>query len=348
MSELIDTIQKVFKVANQKYYDKYVYLNNSKNGDKIFLKEVLDFYTVEHVYPQNNFFEIKILEKNSKYFKFYTYNDLLLVSYFRDFYMPYHRHDYVELVYVVSGKMKQRIADEEIILEEGQFCIIDQNCMHQELITSDDMMVLYLSFSKEFFEFNFENTNDMEELQIIFNQFIMGQKKMKKYVFLRPYDHYDDIEVMLTTILQEYYNRNIGYQYMIKVLSMRLFQVLCQKYDLIFKSKDSIGIHENFFYILNQYIKGNLEKVSISDLQDRFHYGRNYFTKVIKENTGLTYTEYLKVLRMDETKKLLIETDLSVSDIALRVGINNRSYFYTLFNEFYNMSPVEYRKKYSV
>lgn len=65
---------------------------------------------------------------------------------------------------------------------------------------------------------------------------------------------------------------------------------------------------------------------------------------VIKSNTGLTYTAYIQRLRIEESAFLLISTDLSIHAIIEKIGLKNKEYFYRIFKETYQTTPLQYRR----
>ncbi|MBO5784220.1 MAG: helix-turn-helix transcriptional regulator, partial [Clostridia bacterium] len=65
---------------------------------------------------------------------------------------------------------------------------------------------------------------------------------------------------------------------------------------------------------------------------------------IFKSVTGTSIISYRNEMRLTMAKKLLIQTDLSVTDIAVKVGFSSASYFSELFTKRENISPVEYRK----
>ena len=70
----------------------------------------------------------------------------------------------------------------------------------------------------------------------------------------------------------------------------------------------------------------------------------SYFAKSFKEATGKTFTEYLNFTRINEAEQMLINTDLSVSEIATRCGYNNISYFISLYKRHKGKTPLSERK----
>ena len=69
------------------------------------------------------------------------------------------------------------------------------------------------------------------------------------------------------------------------------------------------------------------------------------FCRFFKANTGKTLVEYLHELRIGEACRLLLETDRTISEIALDCGFNNLSNFNRRFRELKEMTPREYRRQ---
>jgi AraC-like DNA-binding protein len=67
---------------------------------------------------------------------------------------------------------------------------------------------------------------------------------------------------------------------------------------------------------------------------------------ILKEKFRLSFPGYVNLLRLNEAKRLLKETSISITDIAMTIGYNNISYFNNLFRFFEDMSPGEFRRKY--
>lgn len=93
------------------------------------------------------------------------------------------------------------------------------------------------------------------------------------------------------------------------------------------------------------YIQTHYQSVTTHELMERFHFQRDYFNRLIRKKTGMTYSEYLQNIRLEQAKRLLIETELTISEISEQVGYHNKGYFYQLFVNKYNMTPGKYKKR---
>lgn len=93
-------------------------------------------------------------------------------------------------------------------------------------------------------------------------------------------------------------------------------------------------------YIRQNY-SSNLNMAVVSN-----YLSMNYslFSYSFKQYTGKTFVNYLKELRIEEAKRLLVETDERIADISYRVGYDNEKHFMKTFKNQCGVSPTEYRK----
>ncbi|MFC4104183.1 AraC family transcriptional regulator [Paenibacillus xanthanilyticus] len=86
-------------------------------------------------------------------------------------------------------------------------------------------------------------------------------------------------------------------------------------------------------------------ELSLELIADRLHYNPNYLSSIFRKEYGITFSEYLMNYRLDMAKKWLIETDLSVKDIAERLQYQNPQNFIRSFRKKENVTPGAYRKE---
>lgn len=85
------------------------------------------------------------------------------------------------------------------------------------------------------------------------------------------------------------------------------------------------------------------ENISRQELADLLFVNSDYLSRIFNKETGMPIPDYITQVRIEEAKRLL-HTDATVSDIAIRVGIDNYSYFSTVFKKYTGMTPMEYRR----
>lgn len=95
-----------------------------------------------------------------------------------------------------------------------------------------------------------------------------------------------------------------------------------------------------------RYVEENYNTaISLQEVADRVYLTPAYLSDQFRKETGKTFTEYLKHLRIDKARKLLQISELKVSEIADMVGYQDCSYFNRLFKQYTGKTPNEYRKQ---
>lgn len=99
---------------------------------------------------------------------------------------------------------------------------------------------------------------------------------------------------------------------------------------------------------VSEYIETHyMENIRLGTLSSLIGFSEGHFTRVFREEFGMTFVQYLTACRIDHSKELLAQTAIPIEQIAYRVGINSYSYFCTCFKRLCNISPGEYRKKHT-
>lgn len=87
------------------------------------------------------------------------------------------------------------------------------------------------------------------------------------------------------------------------------------------------------------------ECLSTEKIAGDFHMSVSYFCQYFKKSMGTNFISYLNKVRIEKAKELLLTTDLSGEEIAVKIGIQNSNYFVRLFKKMTGQTVGEYRKK---
>ncbi len=94
-----------------------------------------------------------------------------------------------------------------------------------------------------------------------------------------------------------------------------------------------------------EYIKKNYtEELTLKDTAEYFGLSQEHFSRSFKNYVGQTFTGYVKNLRVDKARELLVQTDLNIIDIAANVGEPDAKAFIRDFKRAYSVTPHQYRK----
>lgn len=95
-----------------------------------------------------------------------------------------------------------------------------------------------------------------------------------------------------------------------------------------------------------RYLDEHLEEsVSMRDTAEHLHMNASYFSVHFKEQTGLTFSDYVTRRRVQRAKELLTSTRLTIAEIAEQVGYQTAKYFVKVFREMTGVSPGQYRQQ---
>ncbi|MDL2232286.1 AraC family transcriptional regulator [Ruminococcaceae bacterium OttesenSCG-928-L11] len=106
------------------------------------------------------------------------------------------------------------------------------------------------------------------------------------------------------------------------------------------RSGDKLN-NEVLDFIAENYSDSNL---SVESISDRFRKSRAHMFALFKEETGMSMLQYITKIRMDEAKRLLTDTDMSVHQIAVAVGYNSAMNFSRAFKKSENLTPTMFRE----
>ena len=120
-------------------------------------------------------------------------------------------------------------------------------------------------------------------------------------------------------------------QEIVETFSESMFNSIPSKNSEIIK-KAMLYISENFNTPLT------LEEVAAY-----VHLHPSYFSTLFKNSTGSSFKEYLNMVRIEESKRLLSNTDYSIIDIAVATGFEDQSYFSKVFKKYTGLTPKQFR-----
>ena len=86
-------------------------------------------------------------------------------------------------------------------------------------------------------------------------------------------------------------------------------------------------------------------QLSSKSIADSLGLSDTYVSKLFKASENISIANYINEARMAHAKRLLQETDLTIKEIARRIGISNGQYFYVLFRKYFGASPAQFRSR---
>lgn len=104
--------------------------------------------------------------------------------------------------------------------------------------------------------------------------------------------------------------------------------------------------HVDIIYKAVEYIKRNYSsKMTLKEISDYLFISQPYFCRIFKEETGQTPGGYITFVRIEESKKILLDSNINIVDIPELVGFEGQSYFTKIFKKVTGYTPAKYRRE---
>ena len=251
---------------------------------------------------------------------------------------PEHTHDYIEAVYMCCGETTHIINGKKIKLHEGELLFLGQNAKQEILPAGENDIAINFIIQPAFFDKTLEMLGAEETpiknflIRSLFDSDYQGYLHFKVANIL-PVQNL--IENLIWTLINNTSNkRNINQT----TMGLLFMQLLNHTDKLSHESREDKAIMDIFRYIEENYHNGSLTEAATI-----LHYDFYWLSHEIKNRTGKTYTEHLQEKRLSQAAFLLKSTTLSVEEIAIAVGYENKSYFHRIFVEKFGTTPRKYR-----
>jgi AraC-like DNA-binding protein len=253
----------------------------------------------------------------------------------------FHAHPELELVLVLEGYGKRIIGDKIEPFESGDMVFIGSNVPHIWLSdpafyredSSLQSKVIVTYFNPGIFQQMFDSVKEFEGIKEMIAQAskgikIFGETKKiiaEKLLSLTSAKGFEKVEALLRI--------------------MHLISISLEKSFIVNKEVNEFE-SQNSDRLINviNFIKNNLhEQISLKQVADIACMTEQSLCRYFKKRTKMSFSQYLLDLRMANARKILIELDKPISDIAYLCGYNSSSHFCKVFRDHTGQSPYQYK-----
>jgi YesN/AraC family two-component response regulator len=253
-----------------------------------------------------------------------------------------HRHEYIEIVYVLKGEFEQSIEGEKYKMKKGDFCIFDRNTRHASEAINKNHIVINILLTPKFFDGVFMHllSDDNYISNFIVNT-LYAMNSTQNFIKFHIHEG-TTIHMILQNLLIEYFSESTRSKAAINgyllILFAELSRALIQINEAAVDESQKV-IKEK---VLN-YIRKNYKDINLKTMAKYFNFHPSYLSNLIKKEFGKNLKDLLMEVRMAEACNLLENTNVTIEAIINEIGYVNNSYFYKIFKKQYGCTPIEYR-----
>lgn len=259
-----------------------------------------------------------------------------------------HRHPHCEIMYITKGSCLIRVNNHEFCLREQEFIFLKADVLHQLSIPEGKpCSILNLEFSC----LNSRTDICMTELHAESPAFAKFCSHPGEFFIGNDAGH---LGYSLKDLINQLRNgvplknnvRNLSDIYtpdqrcMIRLLFLRMMLELA-------KCVQDHNKNTGMLYLktARNYISSHLtEEIRIPQLAEHAGINKSYLQSLFSKYMNCTITDYINQKRLEHSVFLLVNSSLSITDVAFQSGYNSRQHFGSTFEKYYGMSPRAYRQ----
>ncbi|WP_310379985.1 AraC family transcriptional regulator [Flavobacterium sp.] len=259
------------------------------------------------------------------------------------FQAPFHSHPELELVYIKESHGKRIVGNSVAQFVPGDMVFLGSDIPHVWLndeiyyqnISTLKAKAIVVYFSKEIFGPLFYEQKETQTITSLFSKaekglFITGKtnKKVAK-----------KLEKLLT---KQNFEIIVGLFEILSILSEseEIENINNEAYSHINEPSKNDRLSDVFEYVKDHY----KDEISLIEIAKIAHLTPTSFCRMFKLKTKKSFVEYLNAIRVSNACKLLIESEMGISEIAYECGFKTASNFNQLFKKLTETTPKEYRK----
>jgi AraC-like DNA-binding protein len=256
----------------------------------------------------------------------------------------WHYHNNYELSFITEGVGKRIVADSIEEFHPGDLIFIGRNLPHVWIADKEPFRLsnrtlesVFLQFTKDIFGHQLLTLPEFTYVAKALSQSERGVKI--------PDDATNEIsELLLQMPYLQPFERMIHFFRIMDIIGRceNLIPLASEEYirtRFAPGNKRLTQIHE---YLMNHY----KEDIGLQQIASVVNMAEGYLCRFLKANTGMTLFEYLNKIKVDFACKMLMDKNISITEICLDSGFNNLSHFNKQFKKITGLPPSEYRKRY--
>lgn len=250
-----------------------------------------------------------------------------------------HFHAYYEIYYLHAGQRLYFIEDRTYRIVPGDLVLIGKGVMHKTLDAGEprhERSVIHIDDN------NLDAyANGSQELrELLLRPFAAASPVLR----LSGSDR-TELERLMAALSREAEEQTDGCELLIRgrIAELLVLAARTASRELAAPFEPLSPVHAKMTEVVRHINSSYAEPLTLAELAERFYLSPWYLSRVFKEATGFTLSEYTNLTRVREAQRLLRESKLGVTEISSLVGFDNFSHFGKTFKRIAGMSPRQYR-----
>ncbi|WP_310605427.1 AraC family transcriptional regulator [Anaerosporobacter sp.] len=261
---------------------------------------------------------------------------------------PAHFHNYIEVLYGLEGQFHVLLNGKYHFFAKGDLILINSREVHHiNALSESGGSYIVLRFEPEVIYNNmFQNYSELKYTI----PFLIDSPNQQK-VITKDLLNNTNIPELLWDILKEMEEQCYGFELAVRNHIGRIFLWILRYFHA--NSSNSIFQFNEYELYLKRlqpaldYVPNNyMNEIKTPDMASLCNMSSSYFSRLFNKVMNMNFNDYINHIRLKEAEKLLVSTELNITEISNQVGFNTTSYFIKLFKQNKGTSPKQYQKEY--
>ena len=258
-----------------------------------------------------------------------------------------HKHEFIEIVYIISGRAKHIIGDNEYYVKKGDVSVINVNETHAfiaDTTCNEEFLAYDLMFTPEFLDSSCLSNDDFS---LLADSFLFYSLFPDEIGFKERFNLISNCNREFGSIFEkiytEYKEAKTGYVNLIRLYIAEIIIKLLRKIGSS-QQNTLTDTQKHIVGAVIEYIEENYSmKIKVDEIASKMFFSKNYLSKIFKKQTGTSIHEFLTEIRIKEVCRLLSSTNDTISDIAITCGFSDMKSFYSIFRKYTGQTPKQFR-----
>ncbi len=253
-----------------------------------------------------------------------------------------HTHDFLEMAYIIEGSALHTVGGTTMQVGPGNYFIIDYECQHQYDLPNGQEIVLYnILFQPGFIDGVLASC---ESFQQLLEHYLIHFRNAPVHYPQNTmfYDEDGSVLEKIRAMEREYNCRMPGYA---EIIRCELIEIIVGSLRKITPEGAAAAQHSCVRAILEQISQNYMEPLTLTKISRKLNYSLPYLSRLFREETGMSFSQYLQKKRVENSCRLLLNTNKRVSEIAEMVGYTDLKSFQSIFKKLMHTTPKAYQKQ---
>lgn len=250
-----------------------------------------------------------------------------------------HYHSYIEIIYILDGGSDVYVGDNIYQLKKGDMIIINSGVPHESCATDKKTDELVVKFEPDTLYMS-----DGYAYNFMYIMPVMYGMKNKDCIFRNSETENTYVPHALKNGAKECMRGEYGFEFAMKAELLRVFLWIVRSWKNKGIISSEFETHIDVLKPALEYAQNEYADADSSVAAKKCSLSYAYFSKLFKKTFSQSFSEYVNNIRVSESKRLLIGTDKSITEIAMDTGFSTTSYYISVFKKITGETPYRFRK----